>query len=59
MQKSVYGLSTGERRVVRKWRLAVFGFYGSLLAIIALSAALSHREVEVARVDPPAQLQQK
>jgi hypothetical protein len=48
-----------QKSVVRKWRLAVFGFYGSLLAIIALSAALSHREVEVARVDPPAQLQQK
>jgi hypothetical protein len=59
MQKPIYGLSAAERRVVRKWRLAVFGFYGSLLAIIALSAAVSDRGVVVARVDPPAQLQQK
>lgn len=57
MQKTSYDLSDSERRVVRKWRFAVVGFYGSLLVAIALFAAVSDKSVQVARTDHPAELQ--
>ncbi|MBH5369544.1 hypothetical protein [Bradyrhizobium glycinis] len=43
MQKVPHDFNQSERRLVRKWRLAVVGFYGSLLAImLALAVATSH-----------------
>jgi hypothetical protein len=57
VQKTSHGFTDGERRVVRKWRVAVVGFYGSLLAAIALFAAVSDRSVQIARTDPPAEAQ--
>ncbi|WP_271614252.1 hypothetical protein [Bradyrhizobium sp. CCBAU 51627] len=40
MQRYPDELNENERRVVRKWRLATLGFYGSILAGLALYAAL-------------------
>jgi hypothetical protein len=59
MQKSSYDLSADERRVVRKWRIAVVGFYGSLLVILALLAFAGDKDFLVARTDLPAALQNK
>jgi hypothetical protein len=52
MQKFSYEPTASERRVVRKWRLAVVGFYGSLLALmVVLAMATTNQNVQVARTD--------
>jgi hypothetical protein len=52
MQKFSYEPTASERRVVRKWRLAVVGFYGSLLALMVVVAmATTTQSVQVARTD--------
>ena len=52
MQTYLYKPSEADRRVVRKWRLAVVGFYGSLLAImVGFAIATSSPDVQVARTD--------
>jgi hypothetical protein len=51
MQKFSYEPSSAERRVLRKWRLAVVGFYGSLLALIAVYAFMTNPGVQIARTD--------
>ncbi|MEN3351259.1 MAG: hypothetical protein V7632_4894 [Bradyrhizobium sp.] len=38
-----------ERSVVRKWRLYVMSFYGSLIAILLLLSAIGDRPVQLAR----------
>ncbi|WOH53357.1 hypothetical protein [Bradyrhizobium sp. sBnM-33] len=53
MQKFRHDFSASERRAVRKWRLAVVSFYGSLLAITAALASVAHRDVQIAHKDPP------
>jgi hypothetical protein len=40
MQKFIDQFDENERRIVRRWRLATFGFYGSILAGLVLYAAL-------------------
>ena len=56
MQKHLDQLDENERRVVRKWRLATLGFYGSILAGLALYAALHGTpEVNFASVNSAAQ----
>ncbi|MBW7968369.1 hypothetical protein [Bradyrhizobium sp. BR 10289] len=55
MQKFIYPLNENDRRIVRKWRLATFGFYGSILAGMALYVALHwNAEVNYASVDSSA-----
>jgi hypothetical protein len=53
VQKFFHQLNENDRRIVRKWRLATLGFYGSILAGMALYAAI-HWNVEAnyASVDP-------
>ena len=52
MQKFLYQWNESDRRIVRKWRLAAFGFYGSLLAGMALYVALHwNAEANYASVD--------
>lgn len=46
MQKFTDQLNENDRPVVRKWRLAAFGFYGSMLAGMVLYVAL-HRSADV------------
>lgn len=46
MQKFLDQLNEDDRRIVRKWRLATLGFYGSILAGLVLYAAL-HLNPEV------------
>jgi hypothetical protein len=48
MQKPLHQLNQGDRRLVRKWRLANVGFYGSILAGLVLYAALHAKEVNLA-----------
>lgn len=56
MQKFFYPLNETDRRIVRKWRLAALGFYGSILAGMALYAAMHwNAEVNFASVDSGAQ----
>ncbi|MDH6258842.1 hypothetical protein [Bradyrhizobium sp. BR13661] len=44
-----------DRRIVRKWRLATLGFYGSVLAGLVVYAALHwNPEVNYASVDSAA-----
>ena len=44
-----------DRRIVRKWRLATLGFYGSILAGLVVYAALhANSEVNYASVDAAA-----
>ena len=44
-----------DRRIVRKWRLATLGFYGSILAGLVVYAALHwNSEVNYASVDAAA-----
>ena len=44
-----------DRRIVRKWRLATLGFYGSILAGLVVYAALHwNPEVNYASVDAAA-----
>ncbi|WP_314950493.1 hypothetical protein [Bradyrhizobium cosmicum] len=40
MQKFFDPLNANDRRIVRKWRLATLGFYGSILFGMILYAAL-------------------
>ena len=55
MQKFFYQLNEGDRRIVRTWRLAALGFYGSILAGMVLYAALHwDPEVNYASVDSAA-----
>jgi hypothetical protein len=41
MKRFSFDLSEEDRRVVRRWRLASVGLYGSILAGLILLAALS------------------
>jgi len=55
MQKFFHPLNENDRRIVRKWRLATVGFYGSILAGMALFVALHwNGEVNYASADPGA-----
>lgn len=55
MQKFSYEPAASERRLLRTWRIAVVGFYGSLLALMVVFAmATSTPHVQVARTDSPA-----
>ena len=55
MQKFFQQLNEDDRRIVRKWRLATLGFYGSILAGMALYVALHwNGEVSYASVDSSA-----
>lgn len=51
MQKFSYDLTATDRRLVRKWRLAVIGFYGSLLALMLVFALTTNRDIQVAHTD--------
>lgn len=52
MQKFVDRLNENDRRIVRKWRLATLGFYGSILAGMVLYVALhGNPDVNHASVD--------
>lgn len=52
MQKFSVDLPSSDRRLVRKWRLAVVSFYGSLLAAMLVMALVSNRDVQIAHADP-------
>lgn len=55
MQNFIDRLNENDRRVVRKWRWATLGFYGSILAGLVLYAALHwNPEVNFASVDSEA-----
>ena len=55
MQNFIDDLNENDRRVVRKWRWATLGFYGSILAGLVLYAALNwNPEVNYAAVDAAA-----
>ncbi|QOZ68929.1 hypothetical protein WN72_23340 [Bradyrhizobium arachidis] len=55
MQKFFYPLNETDRRVVRKWRIVTLGFYGSLLAGMALYVVMHwNAEVNYASVDSSA-----
>ena len=46
MQKVPDHSNEGDRRLIRRWRLATAGFYGSILAGMILYAAL-HQNADV------------
>jgi hypothetical protein len=51
MQKFLFQLKEDDRRLVRKWRLATIGIYGSILAGLVLYTALrSNQEVNLAAI---------
>jgi hypothetical protein len=53
MQKFSYQFSERDRRIVRRWRLASIGFYGSILVGLVLFAAFSrHDQVDYASAKP-------
>ena len=55
MQKFLHQWNESDRRIVRKWRLAAFGLYGSILAGMALYGALHwNGQVNYASVDSSA-----
>ncbi len=55
MQNFLDQFDESDRRVVRKWRWAALGFYGSIMAGVALYAALHWTpEVHYAAVDSAA-----
>lgn len=55
MQKFLDQLNENDRRIVRKWRLATLGFYGSILAGLVLYTALHwNPEVNYASIDSAA-----
>ncbi len=57
MQKSPQDLPQSDRPVVRKWRLAVVSFYGSLLAVMLVLALTTSHDVQIAGTNvPPASL---
>lgn len=52
MQKFLDQLNESDRRIVRRWRLATVGFYGSILAGMIVYTALHwNPEVDYASVD--------
>lgn len=54
MQNLIDQFDENDRRVVRKWRLATLGFYGSILAGLVLYAALHWNPVNYASADSAA-----
>lgn len=55
MQKFLDQLNEDDRRVVRKWRLATLGFYGSILAGLVVYTVLHwNPEVNYASADSAA-----
>lgn len=55
MQKFLDQSNEGDRRIVRKWRLATLGFYGSILAgLLAYTMLHWNPEVNFASVDSAA-----
>ncbi len=55
MQKFLDQLNEDDRRIVRKWRLATLGFYGSILVGLVLYTALHwNPEVNYASIDSAA-----
>jgi hypothetical protein len=48
MQKYSARLDSDDCRVVRRWRLRVAAFYGSLVAILLLLSAIGDKTVQVA-----------
>ncbi|WP_426406705.1 hypothetical protein [Bradyrhizobium ganzhouense] len=55
MQNFLDPLNDDDRRVVRKWRLATLGFYGSILAGLVVYSVLHwNPEVNYASVDATA-----
>ncbi|MBW7963880.1 hypothetical protein [Bradyrhizobium sp. BR 10261] len=55
MQNFIEQFDENDRRIVRKWRWATLGFYGSILAGLVLYAALNWTpEVNYAAVDATA-----
>lgn len=55
MQNFFNQFDENDRRIVRKWRLAALGFYGSILAGLVLYTALHwNPEVNYASVDSAA-----
>ncbi|MDF0520986.1 hypothetical protein P0R31_27455 [Bradyrhizobium yuanmingense] len=53
MQKFPQDLPQPDRPVVRKWRLAVVSFYGSLLAVMLALALTTGRDVQIAGTNVP------
>ncbi|ULK96066.1 hypothetical protein [Bradyrhizobium sp. I71] len=53
MQKSPQDLPQSDRPVVRKWRLAVVSFYGSLLVVMLMLALTSSHDVQIAGTSEP------
>ncbi|MCG2632136.1 hypothetical protein L6654_36555 [Bradyrhizobium sp. WYCCWR 13023] len=52
MQNFIEQFDENDRRIVRRWRLATLGFYGSILAGLVVYAALHWTpEVNYASVD--------
>ncbi|MDN3273438.1 hypothetical protein QWJ07_04225 [Frankia sp. RB7] len=55
MQKFLDQLNEDDRRIVRKWRLATLGFYGSILAGLVVYTVLHlNPEVNYASADSAA-----
>lgn len=55
MQKFFYQFDENDRRIVRRWRLATLGFYGSILVGVLLYTALHwNPEVNYASADSAA-----
>ena len=55
MQNFIDQFDENDRRIVRKWRLATLGFYGSILAGLVVYAALHwNPQVNYASVDSAA-----
>lgn len=48
MQKYSIRHDSDEHRVVRKWRLRVLAFYGSIVAVLLLLSAISDKSAQVA-----------
>ncbi|MBH5388732.1 MULTISPECIES: hypothetical protein [Bradyrhizobium] len=53
MQKSPQDLPRSDHPVVRKWRLAVVSFYGSLLAVMLMLALTTDHDVQTAGTSVP------
>jgi hypothetical protein len=58
MPKLSSDLAVYNRRVVRKWRLAVVGFHGSLLGV-KLALAVTSRDVKIVHISPRREFQTK
>ena len=60
MQKFIEELDSGDRRVANNWTIVAFSLYGSILAGLAIYAAVEHnRDIGFAAADvsTPAQAQ--